>query len=211
MKNARQLLWGILITLISLILILGGVSLSLAEGNAAKTKVQTLAPSSTQPLPTVPIPTEPVATDTVQVIPLSATAPLVIPTVVVPTAAASQTPAAATISATAALPTVSLPAATTSQAKASSTSRPPATPVPCKPPSAWVIYTVQAGDTLYHLSQVFGVSVAALQKANCLGSSTLLEAGQPLYVPAGPTRTPSPVPIVNTNTPTFPPLPTSIP
>lgn len=63
---------------------------------------------------------------------------------------------------------------------------------PCGPPPNWVTYIVQPGDTLFKLSQEFGVSVAALQLANCMGSSTLILAGQQLKVPYVPTRTPIP-------------------
>lgn len=79
---------------------------------------------------------------------------------------------------------------------------PTRTPVPCGPPRGWVTYVVQAGDTLYRLSQAHGVTVQQLQNANCLGSSTLIRTGQILYVPPGPTRTP-----VTSRTPT----PTSTP
>lgn len=57
------------------------------------------------------------------------------------------------------------------------------TPVPCGQPYAWTVYRVLPGDTLYHLSQIYGITVAELQRANCLGSSTLLHTGQILYVP----------------------------
>ncbi len=66
------------------------------------------------------------------------------------------------------------------------------TPIPCGPPSNWVTYIVQPGDTLFKLSLDFGVSVSALQFANCMGSSTLIIAGQHLKVPNVPTRTPTP-------------------
>ena len=70
---------------------------------------------------------------------------------------------------------------------------PTATPTPCgAPPLRWVVYVVQQHDTLYHLSQVFDVSVSELQQANCLGSSTAIYTGQNLYVPPSITMTPSP-------------------
>lgn len=55
--------------------------------------------------------------------------------------------------------------------------------IACGPPPGWVFYTVQPGDTLYRLSQVFGVSVWKIQLANCLGSSTTIRTGQQLSVP----------------------------
>jgi LysM repeat protein len=66
------------------------------------------------------------------------------------------------------------------------------TRIPCGPPSGWTLMIVQPGDTLYRLSQAFGVTVPELQRANCMGSSTLLHVGQSLYVPPWATRTPSP-------------------
>lgn len=67
---------------------------------------------------------------------------------------------------------------------------PTSTPIPCGPPPGWVQYVVQSGDTLYRLSQAFGVDYRLLQQANCLGNSTLIYAGQRLWVPNIPTRTP---------------------
>ncbi len=87
---------------------------------------------------------------------------------------------------------------------------PTRTPVPCGPPPGWINYTVQAGDTLFKLSRDFGVSVAELQFANCLGSSTLIITGQRIKVPNVPTRTPSPTDRPeNTRTPT-PVTPTAV-
>lgn len=69
-------------------------------------------------------------------------------------------------------------------------------PVPCGSPYTWIIYSVQPGDTLYHLSQAYGVTVAELQRANCLGSSTLLHTGQLLYVPPWPPLTTLPATLI---------------
>jgi len=67
---------------------------------------------------------------------------------------------------------------------------PTATPIPCGAPAGWVNYVVQPGDTLFSLSQKFRVSVATLQRANCLGSSTYIQGGQIIKVPNVPTSTP---------------------
>jgi LysM repeat protein len=58
------------------------------------------------------------------------------------------------------------------------------TPIPCGPPDDWVRYTVRRGDTLYAISRSHGIQVADLQAANCM-TSTLLRVGQSLYVPPG--------------------------
>ena len=60
---------------------------------------------------------------------------------------------------------------------------PPPTDIPCGPPPGWVYYIVKPGDTLFSLAKAYGVSVADLQTANCMGSSTIIRAGQRLYVP----------------------------
>ncbi|RME07271.1 MAG: LysM peptidoglycan-binding domain-containing protein [Anaerolineae bacterium] len=67
---------------------------------------------------------------------------------------------------------------------------PTVTPIPCGPPAGWITYIVQAGDTLYRIGLAYGVTVGQLQQANCLGASTYIQAGQTLYVPNVPTRTP---------------------
>ncbi len=71
------------------------------------------------------------------------------------------------------------------------TPTPPVTTVQCGPAWGWMRYIVLKGDNLFRLSLAYGVSVPQLQFANCLGSSTLIRAGQVLYVPNVPTRTPS--------------------
>lgn len=98
-----------------------------------------------------------------------------------------------------------------------------ATSTPCGPYPGWVIYIVQPGDTLTHLSQVFHVTVEQLMHANCLTSYTII-AGKTLWVPfylptstpipPRPTRTPqptSPAPTVPTPIPSDTPVPTPIP
>lgn len=84
--------------------------------------------------------------------------------------------------------------------------------VPCGAPYGWVRYTVRAGDTLFSLARAYGVTVPKLQNANCLGSSTYIQAGKQIYVPNIPTRTPYPsaTPTASqTNAPSSTPLPAS--
>lgn len=98
---------------------------------------------------------------------------------------------------------------------------PTPTPVSCGPPSGWVLYTVQPGDTLYRLSLIFSVSISQLQQANCMGSATGLRAGQRIYAPFLPPPPPSPTPTPTPAAPTEPspspepptvePTPTSLP
>ena len=63
------------------------------------------------------------------------------------------------------------------------TSTPTQTKVLCGSPATWVVYIVRAGDSFYHLSLVYGVTVAGLQRANCLGTASILHTGQLLNVP----------------------------
>ncbi len=91
---------------------------------------------------------------------------------------------------------------------------PTATSIPCGPPRGWIIYIVKSGDTLFSLGRAYGVTVQELQFANCLGSSTLIRTGDELYVPNVPTRTPTPTPTTKpvntqpaTSTPTRTPTP----
>ncbi len=53
----------------------------------------------------------------------------------------------------------------------------------CGPPSNWVFYTIQAGDTLSRLARQFNISITDLQRSNCLGDGTDIRVGQQLYVP----------------------------
>jgi LysM repeat protein len=77
----------------------------------------------------------------------------------------------------------------------------------CHPYDGWVYYMVQVGDTLYQISLNFNTSVAELRFANCLASD-LIQAGQQLYVPnRPPQRTPIPAIPTITPLPTLTPLP----
>jgi LysM repeat protein len=91
-----------------------------------------------------------------------------------------------------------------------------ATLIPCGPPGSWVkAYFVQRGDNLFRISLSYGTTVARLQQANCMGSSTTIFAGQVLWVPNVPTRTPFPttivIPTIPTFTQTIPPTATTVP
>ena len=79
---------------------------------------------------------------------------------------------------------------------------PTQTSVPCGPPPGWVRYIVQSGNTLFSLSQAYGVSLSQLQFANCMAANQYyLYAGQTLWVPNVVTRTPR-----ATSTPTLTPI-----
>ncbi|TAK10970.1 MAG: LysM peptidoglycan-binding domain-containing protein [Anaerolineae bacterium] len=81
------------------------------------------------------------------------------------------------------------------------TATPTATAIECGPPDGWIVYTVVSGDTLFSLSNAFRVPMTDIQRANCMGTSTVLLVGQGLYVPNVPTTTPT-ITLTPSNTPT---------
>lgn len=85
---------------------------------------------------------------------------------------------------------------------------PTLTAIPCGAPFGWVQIIVQPGDTLFHISQLYGVTISQLQRANCLGYSTTLITGQRLWVPNVVTSTPSATPI-NIEFDTVTPIPSN--
>lgn len=67
-------------------------------------------------------------------------------------------------------------------------------PIVCGPPFSWIQgYVVQPGDNLFRISLLYRVTVQQLQSANCMGSSITIYTGQRLWVPNVPTSTPQPV------------------
>jgi len=79
---------------------------------------------------------------------------------------------------------------------------PTVTVIPCGPPSSWIkAHTVKTGENLYRISLLYRTTVSQLQSANCMGSSTIIHIGQVLWVPNVPTSTPA-ITITRTNTPT---------
>ena len=101
------------------------------------------------------------------------------------------------------------------------TSTPTVLPAP-SPTAEIVLYTVQPGDTLLGIAQVYGVSVEALVEANGLPNPDVLSAGQTLVIPvegvpapitltapavtSEPSPTLAPLPVLPTLTPSGPPL-----
>jgi LysM repeat protein len=91
--------------------------------------------------------------------------------------------------------------------------RPIATLVPCGAPRDWVNYRVVAGDTLFNIGVRYHVDVMVLQRANCLGASTFIQAGSLIKVPNVPTSVPPTLPPTWTLPPTLevpPPTATDI-
>ena len=205
MRDKRQVLGGIITVLVILALIIGAYFLSLAEGNA-RSGIHTLSQSPTLTLtpriqatgtrpPTITLPFP--YTEAPRIV-----SPTSIPSLGTSTLTPSLIPSGS--------PTSTLTLFVTGTATLSLTPTFPIPPIPthtqvsCGPPSSWIIYIVQRGDTLYHLGQVYGIPYRVIQRANCLPNSTIY-VGQRLFVPPWATRTPSPtiyIPFFPSDTPT---------
>jgi LysM repeat protein len=254
MKNLRQVFLAIIIALTSIGLVLGGFSLSLIEGNISTNlaPTHTLTPTITPTLqPFTRSVDSPTPSPTMTLTLAFTWTPSWTPTTT-PTAIPSLVPSPTNCPPpTGWLPYVVRSGDTLEKIATryhSSVARlqqancllttdllpgmvlyvpplPTQTPVSCGRPSGWVVYIIQPGDTLYRLSQAYGISVAELQQANCMGTSTLLHVGQTLYVPPWAPRPPTPTlpgVFTPTATPTITPeislpsdtpteIPTSIP
>ena len=99
---------------------------------------------------------------------------------------------------------------TTPKPTSSATASPKPTPTPTVSPkptssptaSASVSYKVVSGDTLGSIATKFGVTVARIQAANSLGTSTVIKIGQVLKIPTSATTSPAVTtsPVVKTYT-----------
>ncbi len=240
---------GVMIALVSLILLIGTLSLSLAEGKIASspaststpTSLPTLSPSATLPVftasPTRPASLTPTGSPTLA--PVSPLLPSLTPSLLpsltpFPTSFPTWTPTFPQPTVYCAPPVGWVPyivqptdTLTTLAAYYRTSSLaiqqgnclvgsgvvpgaliyvpliPTQTSITCGPPYNWIVRIVQPGDTLYHLSQIYAVSVYDLQRANCMGSSTLLQAGKNLYIPPWAPLDPAPTfPFLATGMPT---------
>jgi LysM repeat protein len=240
MKGLRQAFLGIGVALASIVLVLGGFSLSLAEGAMAATlgpNTPTLVPTnspilqqfatlvnSLTPSPTLTLTTSPSLTFTPSFTltstwtPSPSSSPTICPH---PWDWVSYTIRPGdSLSGLATYYHVSLADIQRYNCLLTPDVYPgmviwvPSAPTPttwaCGRHPGWVPYTVLPGDTLFHLSQIYGVSVAQLQLANCIPDPDDLRAGQIIYVPYAATPTPWPTypgPVVPTATPTISPEP----
>ena len=164
MQGIRQGGTALIYVLLSVVLVLGSLSIALAERNAG-------API---------LPTKTAVTVSTALSPSSAAS--MVPGSV-PSATASAIASGNLPSATAAAnfptvkPTQRAPTATRAATGA------------CGPPRGWVkAYVVQPGDSMFHIALVYRTTVVDLQKANCK-TSYLIFAGELLWVPNAPTAT----------------------
>jgi LysM repeat protein len=56
----------------------------------------------------------------------------------------------------------------------------------CPPPTGWVQYTVEAGDSISALAEATGTTIADLVNGNCLSDENTLFTGQVIYLPRSP-------------------------
>jgi len=161
MQTVRQMASGLVYAVVSLLLVIGALSLSLAQGaipapatdlvpaTATSTNAQDISPQPTQSrLPATPSPTG--------------------------TPPSTLTPSATTAPAT----------PTTTNTALGATARPLQTSTSaCGPYTGWIrSYVVQPGDTLFRIAIRHGISVEVLKRANCK-TGTVIYAGERLWVP----------------------------
>ena len=211
-QTLRELGGSIAFAIIAIALVLGGISLAMAEGfiptrsNPYPTPTQFQIITTPSNTPQLIINTVPPAnpTETLTASPASCSPPagwiaiFVGPTDTLAALAAKYQTSAALLSQANCLVSDTLTPNTLLYV--------PPVPIqtirPCGPPAGWIIHIVQAGNTMYSLSHAYGVSIAELQQANCMSSSdTSLRTGQNLWVPNVVTRTP-----LATSTPSLTPV-----
>lgn len=166
MKAIRELFLGFLGATLSIALVTGSMFLSSAEN------LLSAAPRTSPAFPALNTPT----------------AASIVPTLTQPaakTALPSPTfsqPASATSPSMISQPPATLPGFTPTPPPTAAPSFSPSA-APCGPPAGWVRHVVLPEETLNRLSRVYNVSIADLQKANCLGGSTLLRPGAVIFTP----------------------------
>src|SRR5687767_6851908 len=236
MQSLRQLGIGVIIAIISIILVVGGIMLSLAESLPAPSTPTQIPATLPQSFPTPTITPSPMQSETPTATQTGTT--LVTNTALNTLVASTPTPCsppigwiriiagtadtiysiaqrykitAENLSAANCLQAAELPAGYTLYVPPV----PTVTVIACGPPSGWVrTHVVRAGDTLFRIALSYGTTYPQLQRANCMGSSTIIYAGQRLWVPNLPTRTPIPgttsIPDFPTSTNTSLPVATTV-
>ena len=218
MKALRQLGSGFIIGAISLLLVIGGISLSLAE-TSIPSQPPTASPTNTTfavefsspfPLPTQSTPST-TPTQTLLVSTNTSQAVCNIPSGWVPiTVGANDTLYSIAERYKTTADNLSIGNCLTNTIVTVVSVLyvplvPTVTVIPCGPPANWIkAHVVKAGENLFRISLLYRTTVSRLQSANCMGSSTIIHVGQVLWVPNVPTSTPA-----VTNTATRTPTPTA--
>lgn len=217
MQSLRQIGAGLLLSALSVIIVLGGLSLALAEGGMVPVASPTISNIPTGEIITA-LPTLPLSfTNTPRGLDFTATASLTPP----PTLINCPPPAGwlpIIIQSNDTLAGLAQTYHSTTDALKTGNcllndelitnsilyvpAQPIATLKPCGPPANWSTYTVAAGDTLYAISLHYRISWQQLMQANCLTTS-YIKTGQALRVPTVavntvviPTFTYTPIPTV---------------
>jgi LysM repeat protein len=214
MQNLRQLGGGVIIALVSVILVIGGISLALSENLPSQATPTAIPPTislnfptatftvsaALSETPTLTTTTTPFLTDTASptntlLVQVSCTPPsgwIRIYTTANDTMyslAQRYKVTAENLGAANCLTSFDIPVGFALYVPPV----PTVTVVPCGPPAGYVKrYVVQPGDNLYRIALSYGITYQQLQRANCMGSSTTIYVGQLLWVPNIPTRTPVP-------------------
>ncbi|HJS20732.1 MAG TPA: LysM peptidoglycan-binding domain-containing protein [Anaerolineales bacterium] len=216
MQSLRQLGGGILIALISILLVIGGISLALAETLPPQATPTQIPPTTSLDFPTATF------TGSPSVSVSSTTPPSFTPIVVATETAlatntlfvqASCTPPSGWVRVTTTSGDTVYGLAQRYKTTAENLGAanclssfdipvgyiiyvppvPTVTVIPCGPPVGYVRrHVVRPGENLFRIALSYGVTYPVLQRANCMGSSTTIYVGQILWVPNVPTRTPVP-------------------
>ena len=231
MQPLRQLGGGVIIALVSVVLVIGGISLALAETLPSQATPTPIPPTISLEFPTATFTISSIVSETSTATQTQTTTPFATETFFATNTLfvqASCTPPSGWIRIlTASGDTVyslaqrykttaeSLGAANCLSSFDIPTGLalyvppvPTVTVIPCGPPAGYVRrHVVQPGDNLYRIALSYGITYPQLQRANCMGSSTTIYAGQLLWVPNVATRTPVPgvtvVPNFPSAVPTF--------
>lgn len=206
MQTMRQIGVGLIVAIVSIVLVVGGIFLSLAESLPPSATPTQIPPTFPESFPTPTPATAVTLTSFVNVLTPSETlTPPVSPTPCTPapptgwirvTTTAGDTvyslaerykTTAESLNAANCLTSADLPAGFALYVPPV----PTVTVIPCGPPAGWVRrHIVQPGDNLFRIALSYGITYPQLQRANCMGSSTTIYPGQRLWVPNIPTRTP---------------------
>jgi LysM repeat protein len=173
----RQAASGLIYAVLSIVLVLGSLSVALAERNASAPPAATSTASPVTPETDTPVPTEQPGGETTSPSEISGVAPAA-------TTAVTQAVTAVVPSST---PGVSYPTVAPARRAPTATR---AASTPCGPPPGWIrAYVVQPGDSMFHIATLYRTTVSTLQRANCK-TSYLIFAGERLWVPNVPAATP---------------------
>ncbi len=221
MQALRQMGGGILIALFSLLLVMGGILLALAETSTS------VAPPTPTPLPTqtfplfaptlTPLPPTQTDTLTPSLVPTVTSSPTICP----PPGGWIQIIVGVNDTLYSLAERYKTTPDILSSANCLTNPNPPigsllyvppiptVTVIPCGPPAGWVkTHIVQPGDNLFRIALSYGITYPQLQRANCMGNSTTIYAGQLLWVPNVPTLTPIPGQTIIPESPTSTATPT---